>query len=102
MPDPTSRSGRRGFGALSPRQWAATDVAMKLALIEAGIGWGHLPDYLAVAGIDAGTLAAIRPADTKAGGRSSVLAFLARRHDTALGPGALLLREALTCRMGRE
>ena len=96
VPDPTSRSGRRGFGVLSPRQWAATDIAMKVALIEAGVGWGHLPDHLAVPRMEAGTLAAIRPADTGPGGRSSVLAFVARRHDTALGPGALLLREELT------
>ena len=96
VPDPTSRSGSRGFGVLSPRQWAATDVAMKVALIEAGVGWGHLPHHLAAPRIEAGTLAAIRPADTGPGGRSSVPAFLARRHDTALGPGALLLREELT------
>jgi DNA-binding transcriptional LysR family regulator len=43
------REARRGSdhrAVFSPRTWRVVDLASKQALIEGGLGWGHLPEHL--------------------------------------------------------
>lgn len=43
-------------GVLSPRTWRVVDLATKQALIENGLGWGHLPEHLVREQLRAGRL----------------------------------------------
>jgi DNA-binding transcriptional LysR family regulator len=47
-------SGDRGV--FSPRTWRVVDLATKHALIENGLGWGHLPEHLVREQLGAGSL----------------------------------------------
>jgi DNA-binding transcriptional LysR family regulator len=48
--------GSRGHGVFSPRTWRVVDLATKLALIESGLGWGHMPEHLVRDALSAGRL----------------------------------------------
>lgn len=40
-------------------RWTVTDVAAKLQIIDAGMGWGGLPEHVVAASLEAGTLRAL-------------------------------------------
>ena len=63
--------------------WTVTDVAAKLEIIEAGLGWGGLPEHVVASRLAAGTLAAleVREFDVPA-----IALFAIRRRDEPMGP----------------
>ena len=73
-------------------RWTVTDVTAKLQIIEAGLGWGGLPEHVVAPGLREGTLSAltIREFDVVA-----IRLFTLRRHDRTQGPVA----EALWSRL---
>jgi len=64
-------------------QWTVTDVAAKLEIIEAGLGWGGLPEHVVAPGIAAGQLVAL---DVREFDVHTIELFLVRRRDDAAGP----------------
>jgi DNA-binding transcriptional LysR family regulator len=75
-------------------RWSVTDVAAKLEIIHAGMGWGGLPEHVVADALRAGSLRAleVREFDVR------VIELVAlRRLDHAPGPAA----EALWSRLGR-
>jgi DNA-binding transcriptional LysR family regulator len=81
-------------GVLASRTWRVTDLAMKTALIEAGVGWGNLPVELAVPAIDAGRLHRLLP-EPWLEGRYLVPLHTIVPTDRPLGPAGTWLRERL-------
>ncbi len=76
-------------------RWTVTDVTAKKQIIEAGLGWGGLPEHLVRAAIRKGKLAAlsVRQFETE------VIRLVALRHaERAHGPVALALWNELTTR----
>jgi DNA-binding transcriptional LysR family regulator len=47
-------------GVFSPRTWRVVDLATKHALIESGLGWGHMPEHLVRDDLRAGRLVELR------------------------------------------
>src|SRR4051812_29050004 len=43
-------------GVLSPRTWRVVDLATKHAFIAGGLGWGHMPEHVVAADLEAGRL----------------------------------------------
>lgn len=79
-------------------RWTVTDVTAKLQIIEAGLGWGGLPEHVVRAGLRKGTLAAlsVRQFETE------VIELVALRHEErAQGPVARALWDELRARPGR-
>ena len=64
-------------------RWTVTDVSAKLEIIEAGLGWGGLPEHVVGPRIAAGTLVAL---DVREFHVRSLELFTIRRRDAALGP----------------
>lgn len=75
-------------------QWTVTDVAAKLEIIEAGLGWGGLPAHVVEAPLAAGRLAAL---DVREFAVGSLELFSIRRRDEPMGPAI----EALWKRLGQ-
>ena len=73
-------------------RWSVTDVTAKLQIIEAGLGWGGLPEHVVAPGLRDGTLSAltIREFDVV-----DIRLFTLRRYDRTQGPVA----EALWSRL---
>lgn len=88
----TATSGDRGV--LAPRTWRVTDLTMKTALIEAGVGWGNLPVELAEPAIQAGRLHRLHPAPWLEGHYRVPLHSIVRS-DRPLGPAGTWLRGRL-------
>jgi DNA-binding transcriptional LysR family regulator len=64
-------------------RWTVTDLTAKLELIEAGLGWGGLPEHVVAGPLRAGTLVALDVAEFAV----SVIALSAvRRRDDPVGP----------------
>lgn len=76
-------------------RWTVTDVTAKLQIIEAGMGWGGLPEHVVAPGLRDGTLVAltIREFDV-----TVIELFTLRRHDRLQGPVA----QALWSRLHQE
>jgi DNA-binding transcriptional LysR family regulator len=76
-------------------RWTVTDVTAKLQIIEAGMGWGGLPEHVVAPGLRDGTLVAltIREFDV-----SVIELSTLRRHDRLQGPVA----QALWSRLRQE
>lgn len=76
-------------------RWTVTDVMAKLRIIEAGMGWGGLPEHVVAPGLRDGTLVAltVREFDVTVIELSAV-----RRHDRLQGPVA----QALWSRLHQE
>jgi DNA-binding transcriptional LysR family regulator len=68
--------------AESKRQWFVGDYLMASRIIEAGMGWGLLPDHMAEAKIRAGNLIPIKVASLQP---LTVEIKLVRRLDNPLG-----------------
>lgn len=69
-------------------RWTVTDVGAKLQIIEAGMGWGGLPEHVVAPGLRDGTLVAltIREFDVKV-----IEICTMRRRDRPEGPVAQAL-----------
>jgi len=76
-------------------QWTVTDVAAKLEIIEAGLGWGGLPEHIVAAAIAAGRLAAL---DVREFEVDALELFTIRRRDEPMGP----VTQALWTRLARR
>jgi len=75
-------------------QWTVTDVAAKLEIIEAGLGWGGLPEHVVAAPIAAGRLSAL---DVREFEVRALPLFTIRRGDEPMGP----VTQALWARLAR-
>jgi DNA-binding transcriptional LysR family regulator len=64
-------------------RWSVTDVAAKLELIEAGLGWGGLPEHVIARALRAATLVAL---DVREFDVSVIELFAIRRLDQSMGP----------------
>lgn len=64
-------------------RWTVTDVSAKLEIIEAGLGWGGLPEHVVAEPIRAGTLVAL---DVREFAVSVLELFTIRRTDQLVGP----------------
>jgi DNA-binding transcriptional LysR family regulator len=73
-------------------RWSVTDVAAKLQIVEAGMGWGGLPEHVVEPGLRAGTLVALEVREFDV---AAVELFVLRRRDRFQGPVA----EALWARL---
>lgn len=69
-------------------RWTVTEVASKLEIIEAGLGWGGLPEHVVAPRIAAGALVAL---DVREFHVRSLALCTIRRRDDALGPVAQAL-----------
>ncbi|WP_395449890.1 LysR family transcriptional regulator [Aminobacter sp. UC22_36] len=98
--DPSPLSEGLDFGVLSPGTWRVSDLASKLALIEAGIGWGNLPLWLVEGALSRGTLVRVAAAALGAQAETALTAYLLWRVDQPLGPAARHLRQRLKVRFG--
>jgi len=76
-------------------QWTVNDVAAKLEIIEAGLGWGGLPEHVVAARLAAGTLAAL---DVREFDVHTIELFAVRRRDEPAGP----VTQALWARLAEE
>jgi DNA-binding transcriptional LysR family regulator len=80
------------YGVLSLRSWRLGDLGAKHALLKAGLGWGNMPEHLVAADLAAGTLVRL-PIDEAAPYAYPIT--LIRRTDTAAGPAALWMADAV-------
>ncbi|HVW26409.1 MAG TPA: LysR family transcriptional regulator [Polyangiaceae bacterium] len=74
-------------GVMSPRTWRVVDLSTKRALIESGLGWGHLPEHIVRDELARGRLVEL---SLEAWGRAPLLRslLLVRRPEGVLGPVA--------------
>lgn len=81
-------------------QWTVTDLAAKLEIIEAGLGWGGLPQHSVASALAAGRLAIL---DVREFDVDSLELFSIRRRDDPMGPvtQALWTRLAQPCSLRR-
>jgi DNA-binding transcriptional LysR family regulator len=76
-------------------RWTVTDVTAKLEILEAGLGWGGLPEHVVAGPIAAGTLVAIEVREFVVG---AIELFTIRRRDAVIGP----VTQALWSRLAIE
>ncbi|MCR5867354.1 MAG: LysR family transcriptional regulator [Aquincola tertiaricarbonis] len=85
LTDRSSLSAGRSYGVLSAHTWHLADLGAKHAFLKAGFGWGHMPQEMVQADLDAGRLLRItlqmhQPATP------SIAMLAAYRHDAPPGP----------------
>jgi DNA-binding transcriptional LysR family regulator len=82
-------------GVFSSRTWRVVDLATKQALIAGGLGWGHLPEHLVRADLQAGRLVKLSLDAWSGDGprRSLVLVW---RPNAVLGPVARWAQDRLS------
>lgn len=98
--DPSPLSEGLDFGVLSPGTWRVSDLAGKLALISAGIGWGNLPSWMVEHDLARGALVRVAASALGAQAETALTAYLLWRVDQPLGPAARHLRQRLLARFG--
>lgn len=81
-------------GVLAARTWRVTDMATKLHLLRAGIGWGSLPRELCEGLLDGGELVRLHP-EPWLDGHHEVALHTVVRADRPLGPAGHWLRQQL-------
>lgn len=91
--DPTPLSTGRDFNVLSPRTWRVGTQEAKLALIEAGVGWGRLPLWVVEEALRDGRLLQLAASNLGSAGATREQAYVAHRRDRVLGPAATAFRE---------
>lgn len=74
-------------------RWSVTDIAVKDALIRAGMGWGGLPDHVVAAALASGELVALKVREFDA---DAMELFALRRRDRPHGVVAQALWEDLS------
>jgi len=84
-------------GVLATRTWRVADLATKLELLLAGVGWGSMPAHMIEAELEQGRLVPLHPEPWPAEGHRIRLAHL-RRDDRPLGPAARWLSDELVRR----
>ena len=93
--DPSTLTGKRDYGVVSPSRWQVTDNITKKTLILSGIGWGSLPIWMIECELRDGDLVRLPVAAFAESGESTLQTYLAHRVDRPLGPAGATLREAL-------
>jgi len=96
--DPSPMSEGLDFGVLSPGTWRVSDLATKLALIRAGVGWGNLPKWMVDAELARGALARVTATALGSQSETALSAYLLWRIDQPPGTAARYLRERLLAR----
>jgi DNA-binding transcriptional LysR family regulator len=90
--DPGSLTKHLEMAIAGMRTWRVTDLAMKMAMLREGLGWGHMPMHLVKDDLAAGRLVklklSVRPGGTMA-------YTLVHRVDSPPGPAGKWLRERL-------
>jgi DNA-binding transcriptional LysR family regulator len=81
-------------GVLAARTWRVTDLATKLQLLRAGVGWGNAPLGTVAEAIARGELVRLQP-EPWLEGRQEVILHTVVRADTPLGPAGSWLRHRL-------
>lgn len=74
-------------GVFSPRNWRVVDLSAKQALIEGGLGWGHLPEHLVREQLRTGRLVELE-LDAWGGAAPRRSLFLVWRPGAVVGPVA--------------
>ncbi|WP_432286757.1 LysR family transcriptional regulator [Aminobacter sp. BA135] len=97
--DPSPMSEGLDFGVLSPGTWRVSDLATKLALIRAGIGWGNLPSWMVDVDLARGALVRVTATALGSQSETALSAYLLWRIDQPPGPAARYLRERLLARL---
>lgn len=69
-------------------RWSVTDVAAKLEIIQAGLGWGGLPEHIVARALEDGSLRALEVAEFDV---REIPLFALRRREQAHGPAAQAL-----------
>jgi DNA-binding transcriptional LysR family regulator len=69
-------------------RWTVTDVVAKLELIEAGVGWGGLPEHVVADRLREGGLVAL---DVREFDVTAIELYAIRRRDPPIGPVAQAL-----------
>ncbi len=93
--DPSPVSEGLDFGVLSPGTWRVSDLATKLALIRAGIGWGNLPSWMVDVDLAHGALVRVTATALGSQSETALSAYVLWRIDQPPGPAARHLRERL-------
>ncbi|MCB9598335.1 MAG: LysR family transcriptional regulator [Sandaracinaceae bacterium] len=86
--------GSEDRGVLAPRTWRVTDLALKVRLLVAGVGWGSAPVDAVADLLERGELVRLRP-EPWLGGRHDVALHTIVRADRPLGPAGSWLRQRL-------
>lgn len=82
--DSNTRSSGRTFGVLrGGRQWRVREMGVKRDIIQAGLGWGSLPDHLIDADLANGSLVEVETPDIR---RESFEIVILRSHHHPMGP----------------
>lgn len=76
------------------RRWYVNDYSTKKMLIESGMGWGRLPDFLTVEGIQNGSLVVLELSDMQS--ENNVGYYIAKKKSKALGPVAQAIWRSFT------
>ena len=79
-------------------RWSVTDIAAKKEVIQAGMGWGGLPEHVVAEALESGELVALEVPEFAAG---AMELFALRRRDRPHGVAASALWEGLV-QSGRE
>ena len=87
LTDRTALSAGRNFGVISPLTWRLADLGAKHAFLKSGLGWGHMPQHMVKADLDAKSLVSIRIEGISARDRQMSMKVVHRK-DTPPGPAA--------------
>lgn len=93
--DPSARTEGQSFGVVSPGIWRVDTLAMKHALILAGVGWGNLPEWMVGEDLASQRLMRVASLQTGPRGRSRLVGYLVSRIDRPLGPAGQFVRDRL-------
>ncbi len=88
-------------GVLSPRTWRVVDLATKLEMLRAGLGWGNMPLHMIRTDLAKNKLVRIRPGSGNGGDLDLPLAVVYER-GVALGPAAQWLVERFSANCKRD
>ena len=80
-------------------RWSVTDIASKLEIIQAGMGWGGLPEHVVAPALARGTLVRLEVREFDV---PQIDLFTLRRRDRAAGPVAQALWSGLAARAEQE
>lgn len=92
--DRSSLTTGKDHGVFSSRTWRVADPRTKLALVEAGFGYGSLPSHMCKSGLSEGRLALLRMEGRESGRFHLPVSCLWRR-DQPPGPAGNWLRNEL-------
>jgi DNA-binding transcriptional LysR family regulator len=92
LTDRSSLTEGREFAVMSSRTWRLADVASKHMLLNAGIGWGYMPEPMVRDDLDSGNLVVLDMPDAPA---AEYPLYAIHRGDHLPGPAAAWLIERL-------